>query len=85
MRLRNKVAVVTGAGSGMGRATALLFAAEGANVVVGEWNETTLAEVVAEIRSHGGEAIGVKGNMAVQTEAEAVIAAAPANSVASTS
>ena len=76
MRLKDKVAVVTGAGSGMGKTTALLFAAQGARIVVGDWNETTMAEVVAEIRENGGKAVGIKGNMAVKTDAEAVVARA---------
>jgi len=48
-RLDNKVAVITGAASGIGRATARRFAAEGANVVVADFDETTGAEVAKEI------------------------------------
>lgn len=72
MRLEGKVAVITGAGSGMGRAMANLFAAEGARVVAGEWNEQTLAEVVQEVQAAGGEITGVRGNIAVRAEAEAI-------------
>lgn len=79
MRLEGKVAVITGAGSGMGRAMANLFAAEGAKIVAGEWNEATLAEVVAEVRAAGGEIVGVQGNVAVQAEAEAIVDAAVEN------
>jgi len=79
MRLEGKVAVITGAGSGMGRAMANLFAAEGAKIVAGEWNEATLAEVVAEVKAAGGEIVGVQGNVAVQAEAEAIIDAAVEN------
>lgn len=73
MRLQGKVAVITGAGSGMGRASAKLFAAEGAMVVAGEWNETTLAEVVDEVRTAGGEITGVKVNVADRAQAESMI------------
>ncbi len=64
--LDGKVAVITGAGRGIGRGEALLFAAEGARVVVndlgGDWDGTgadprTASQVVEEIRSSGGEAV----------------------------
>jgi NAD(P)-dependent dehydrogenase (short-subunit alcohol dehydrogenase family) len=73
MRLEGKIAVITGAGSGMGRAMANLFAKEGAKIVVGEWNEKTLAEVVDEVRAAGGEITGVQGNIAVRAQAEAIV------------
>lgn len=73
MKLSGKVVVITGAGSGMGRETAILFAKEGARVVAGDWNETTLEETVNTIRSQGGEVTGLRGNVAVQTEAEALV------------
>ena len=73
MRLQNKVAVITGAGSGIGRAMALLFAAEGAKIVAGEWNQETLDEVVAAVKQEGGEITGVRGNVAVRAEAEGLV------------
>ena len=73
MKLGGKVAVITGGGSGMGRATALLFAKEGAKVVIGEWNETTMNETLEMIKKAGGEAIGVKTNVANQADAEALV------------
>jgi NAD(P)-dependent dehydrogenase (short-subunit alcohol dehydrogenase family) len=73
MRLQNKVAVITGAGSGMGRAMAILFAQEGAKIVAGEWNATTLDEVVAAVRAAGGEITGVKVNVANKAEAESLV------------
>lgn len=76
MRLEGKVAIITGAGSGMGRATANLFAAEGAKLVVGEWNQTTLDEVVAEVKAAGGDITGVKGDIADVAQAEAIVDAA---------
>ena len=59
MKLEGKVAIVTGATSGMGRATAVLFAKEGAKVVVTGRNEERAKEVVDEIKGNGGEAIYV--------------------------
>ncbi len=56
-RLKDKVAVITGAGSGIGRATARRFAAEGARVVVADLFGDTAAAVAAEIKADGGEAI----------------------------
>jgi len=49
MQLEGKVAVVTGAASGMGLAIATLFAAEGAKIVAGDWNQQRLDAAVAEI------------------------------------
>lgn len=59
MKLEGKVAIVTGATSGMGRATAVLFAKEGAKVVVTGRNEERAQAVVDEIKGNGGEAIYV--------------------------
>ncbi|MBW6455618.1 MAG: SDR family oxidoreductase [Trueperaceae bacterium] len=76
MRLAGKVAVVTGAGAGMGRAIAHLFAQEGAKVVLGEIAPDRLDTVVKEIRDAGGEVTGVVGNVAKVDDAEALIQAA---------
>jgi len=73
MRLEGKVAVITGAGSGMGRAMANLFAAEGATIVAAEWNQTTLDEVVAEVKAAGGEIVGVQGDVSKQADCEAIV------------
>ena len=59
MKLEGKVAIVTGATSGMGRSTAVLFAKEGAKVVVTGRNEERAQAVVDEIKGNGGEAIYV--------------------------
>ena len=63
-KLDGKVAIATGATSGMGRATAKLFAAEGAKVVVTGRNEERAKEVVDDIKAAGGEAIYVIADMA---------------------
>jgi len=57
MKLENRVAVVTGAGSGMGKAIATLFAKEGASVVVADINLETLNSVAAGITASGGKAL----------------------------
>jgi NAD(P)-dependent dehydrogenase (short-subunit alcohol dehydrogenase family) len=59
-RLNNKVAIVTGGGVGMGRTVAMLFAREGAKVVVADWVAETAEETVKDIKKAGGEAAFVK-------------------------
>lgn len=60
MRLKGKVAIITGAGSGIGKASALLFSREGASVVVADLNEEAGSAVVKEINKEGGKAMLVK-------------------------
>ncbi|MFZ5944132.1 MAG: 3-oxoacyl-ACP reductase FabG [Bacillota bacterium] len=59
MRLKDKVAIVTGGGRGIGEATAVRFAQEGANVVVADVNEQNIAEVTQKIQALGQEALGL--------------------------
>ena len=73
MRLKDKVAIVTGATSGMGRATAVLFAQEGAKVVVVGRNEERAKAVVDKIKSEGNEAIYVLGDAADLGFCEAIV------------
>lgn len=73
MRLEGKVVVVTGAGSGMGRAMATRFAAEGARIIAGDWNAERLDDAVTTIKASGGSIVGAQGNIADQATAEALI------------
>ena len=57
MRLKDKIAILTGAGSGIGKATALMFAKEGAKIVVAGRRTEPIKKVVETIRSKGGDAI----------------------------
>jgi NAD(P)-dependent dehydrogenase (short-subunit alcohol dehydrogenase family) len=59
-QLENKVAIVTGGASGIGAATALLFAAQGAKVIVSDISEKSGAEIVARLKTGGGEANFIK-------------------------
>jgi NAD(P)-dependent dehydrogenase (short-subunit alcohol dehydrogenase family) len=73
MRLVNKVALITGAGNGIGRATAQLFAQEGAKVVVQDVNAEMAQETVQLIRKAGGEAVSIGGDVASSADAEAMV------------
>jgi NAD(P)-dependent dehydrogenase (short-subunit alcohol dehydrogenase family) len=73
MRLADKVALITGAGQGIGRETALLFAREGAAVVVADVNDATGQAVAAEIVAAGGRASYVRANVAQAADAEGMI------------
>lgn len=67
-RLDNKVAIITGAAGGMGKADALLFVQEGAKVAITDLQEDKIKDVVAEIEALGGEAIGFKHNVASEED-----------------
>jgi meso-butanediol dehydrogenase/(S,S)-butanediol dehydrogenase/diacetyl reductase len=72
-RLEGKVAVITGAGSGIGRATAVLFANEGARLVLADWNEDGLRETLDLALRTGAKAIIQKTNVAVESEIKQLI------------
>jgi 3-oxoacyl-[acyl-carrier protein] reductase len=77
MRLKDKAALVTGSSRGVGRAVALGFAKEGANVVVNYTsNQTAADEVVEAIQAMGSKAIAVKADVAQKKDAEALVGAA---------
>src|SRR4051812_8843994 len=73
-RLDGKVALITGAGNGMGRCAAELFAGEGARIVVADFDEQLGAETVAAITGAGGEATFVKVDVSNDDQAAAMIA-----------
>ena len=73
MRIRNKVAIVTGAGRGIGEAIALRFAEEGAKVVVNDVNETSGNRTIEAIRSKGGQAVSVIGSVTVRDIAQKIV------------
>ena len=71
--LADKVAIIAGASSGIGYATARLFAAEGAKVVVGARRQALLDALVADIVAAGGEALAVAGDVTEERYAEALV------------
>jgi glucose 1-dehydrogenase len=75
LSLKGKAAIVTGAGLGMGRATAVLFAERGAKVLVADWNEAAGKETAAAIRKNGGAAEFVRTNVADEASVAAMVAA----------
>jgi NAD(P)-dependent dehydrogenase (short-subunit alcohol dehydrogenase family) len=72
-RVEGKVTLVTGAGSGIGRAVALLFAREGAKLVVADRNAEGGNQTVAEIRAAGGEAIFVQADVSHEADCERMV------------
>jgi NAD(P)-dependent dehydrogenase (short-subunit alcohol dehydrogenase family) len=79
MRLSNKVALITGAGSGIGRESALLFAKEGAKVVVVDINSAAGQETISLIKAAGGEAAFTATDVSKAVEARAMIEFAEKN------
>src|SRR5258705_1733748 len=73
MRLKDKVAVITGASSGIGRETALLFASEGASVVVADVNDADGAKTVADVQTAGGKAEYVHADVSKAADCESMV------------
>ena len=76
MRLADKTAIVTGAGSGIGRAIALGFAREGARVVPADIDLASAQQTAEDIRAVGGDALAAPVDVSVRAEVEAMLAAA---------
>ena len=73
MRISEKVAIITGAASGIGRTTAILFAKEGGKVIVADQNEVGGNETVDMIRSDGGQAIFERVNVTSATDIQKMV------------
>jgi len=76
MRLDNKVALITGAGSGIGRESAILFAAEGAEVAAVDLNHEAAVDTARLVTEAGGRAIAVTADVSKDADAAAMVAAA---------
>ena len=74
-RLKGKVAFITGAGMGMGREAAVLFAEQGARVVVADIDGAAAKETVALVEKAGGKGLAVTGDVALEADVERMIAA----------
>ena len=72
MRLQGKVAIITGAGQGLGRAYALRFVAEGAKVAIADINDANAEQVAKEIEAAGGEAIALHADVADEASTQAM-------------
>lgn len=73
MRLQNKIAIITGAGSGIGQGVALAFVKEGTKVVVADWSEEGGKETVKQIKKVNGEAIFIKTDVSKATDIEQMV------------
>jgi len=73
MRLQDKIAIVTGAGSGIGRAIALAFIKEGAKVVVADWSQQGGQETVDLIKQQGGQAIFVQTDVSKESDVKQMV------------
>src|SRR5712692_10171891 len=73
MRLKDRVAIVTGAGSGIGAASALAMAAEGARVVVADVNEATAKAVVEKIERQGGQGLALHADVARAADNQSLV------------
>ena len=73
MKLENRIAIITGAGRGIGRATAIAFAKEGADIVLAARTETEIESVANEIEQLGRKALPVKTDVQYKTDVEAMV------------
>lgn len=75
MRLKDKVAIITGAGSGIGRGVALMFVKEGAKVMAADWSTDGGEETVKLIKEQGGEALFLKTDVSSSKDVEKLVKA----------
>lgn len=73
MKLQGKVAVITGAASGMGKQIAILFAKEGANVIVSDVSQESAEVTVSEVIANGGAAVAIKANVTNEEDVQHLI------------
>ena len=73
-RFENKICLVTGAGSGIGKATALAFAAEGAHIAIADINENAVKDVAAAIEPNGGKSLALTVNISSRNDVKKMIA-----------
>lgn len=76
MKLKDKVAWITGGGSGIGRATALRFAQEGASLIVSDVDEAGLEDTVKQLKKSGAKAVAVVGSVTNREDAQRMVQAA---------
>jgi len=72
-RLKGKTALITGAGMGIGREAAVLFAREGARIVIGDLDERAARETVRVVEEAGGEALAVAGDVALEADVQRMV------------
>ena len=85
MRLRDKIALVTGAAGGIGAATARRFAREGASVAVNDARAEGLEAVAGEIRAAGAKALVMPGDVTKKVDCDRMVREVPRRSAGSTS
>src|SRR5690625_79987 len=73
MRLKDKVVIITGAGSGIGQCTALLFAKEGAKVIVNDVSDENGNKTVTDIQENGGEAYYIRADVTNAADVEQMV------------
>lgn len=76
MRLQDKVVIITGASNGIGRETALLFAAEGASVVVADVDDTRGEQTAQDVQAVGGKAVYVHADVSKAADCENMVSVA---------
>jgi NAD(P)-dependent dehydrogenase (short-subunit alcohol dehydrogenase family) len=72
MRLQNKIAIITGAGAGIGQAAALRFSEEGAKLIVADINAADASETARRVADLGGEAVVAGGDIAIESDARRI-------------